>query len=352
MKYPITVQKVEKSRLGEVELTNLVFGKTFTDHCFIADYFDGAWQNCRIEPYGNLPMAPSIYTLHYGQGVFEGLKAVKNAAGDPLLFRPKDNWNRINYSGHRMALPIVPEEIFMNGLKQLITLDKNWIPEEEGSALYIRPFTYANEELIGIRPTEHFRFMIICSPVSKYYSTPVKIKVADKYVRAFHGGTGDAKAIGNYGATMQPMLEAKQEGFDQVLWMDGLHFNYVQEIGSMNVFFQIGHEFITPNLDGCILAGVTRDSVIKLLQKNGYSITERPIDIEEIVTAYNNGTLNDAFGTGTAASIAPIHSFGYKGQVLTVKPIEQRAISAAIKAELDGIKHGLLPDVFNWIMPA
>jgi branched-chain amino acid aminotransferase len=251
-----------------------------------------------------------------------------------------------------MALPIVPEEIFMNGLKQLITLDKNWIPEEEGSALYIRPFTYANEELIGIRPTEHFRFMIICSPVSKYYSTPVKIKVADKYVRAFHGGTGDAKAIGNYGATMQPMLEAKQEGFDQVLWMDGLHFKYVQEIGSMNVFFQIGHEFITPNLDGCILAGVTRDSVIKLLQKNGYSITERPIDIEEIVTAYNNGTLNDAFGTGTAASIAPIHSFGYKGQVLTVKPIEQRAISAAIKAELDGIKHGLLPDVFNWIMPA
>jgi len=349
MEYPISITNVTESRLGKKALENLVFGKLFTDHMFIADFQDGKWQNCRIEPYGNIATAPSIYTMHYGQGIFEGMKAVRKQNGEPLLFRPMDNWNRINYSARRMALPEIPEELFMNGLKQLVHLDQNWIPTEEGSALYIRPFLFAADALIGIKPTEKFRFMIICSPVSKYYAQPVKILVADKYVRAFPGGTGDIKAVGNYGGTMLPMIEARNLGYDQVLWMDGNEFKFAHEIGSMNLFVQIGDTFITPNLDGCILEGITRDSVIKLLRDEGYKVEERPLVIDEIVEAAANGTLNDAFGTGTAASLSHIALFGYKGKDLLVAPMESRKISIAIKNRLDAIKCGDQPDLFNWV---
>jgi branched-chain amino acid aminotransferase len=349
MQYPIGINRTNETRLGKQVLENLVFGKLFTDHMFIADYFNGQWQNCRIEPYGNLLTAPSLYTMHYGQGIFEGMKAVKAASGEPLLFRPKDNWQRLNFSGHRMALPPVPEEIFMNGLSTLLKMDKDWIPTEDGSALYIRPFLFAMDTLIGIKPTEKFRFMIICSPVSKYYAQPVKILVADKYVRACQGGTGNVKAIGNYGATMLPMIEAKDKGYDQVLWMDGNEFKYLHEIGSMNVFVQIGDTFITPELDGCILEGITRDSIIKLLKDEGHKVEERKVAIDELVAAAEKGILNDAFGTGTAASLSHIALFGYQGKDLMVKPVEQRTISHQIKQRLDAIKCQAVPDKFGWV---
>jgi branched-chain amino acid aminotransferase len=349
MSYPISIHKTEKSRLNETPLTNLAFGKIFTDHMLEADYYDGKWQNCSIIPYDLLPTSPSVYALHYGQSIFEGLKAVRNSEGNPMLFRAIDNWKRLNYSAHRMALPETPKDLFMDGLKELLKLDKNWIPTEEGSALYIRPLLYCAEDLIGIKPTEVFKLRIMMSPVSKYYDKPVKILVADKYVRACAGGTGDVKAAGNYGGTMLPMLEAKQKGFDQVLWMDAAEFRYLNEIGSMNIFVQIGDTFLTPELDGNILDGVTRRSVIALLKDEGYKVEERKIDIAEVAAAAAKGILNDAFGTGTAASIAPIDSFGYQGNILQVKPMSERKISTHIKQRLDAIKCGAEADKFGWI---
>ncbi|MEY2830075.1 MAG: hypothetical protein RIQ33_1933 [Bacteroidota bacterium] len=349
MSFPIKINKAAKSRLTEIELKGLAFGKTFTDHMLVAEYYDGKWQTAEILPYGLIPTAPSVYSLHYGQSIFEGMKAVKNAEGNAMMFRPLENWKRLNYSGHRMALPEVPEDLFMNGLRELLKLDKDWIPQEEGSALYIRPFLYAADELIGIKPTEHFKFKIIMSPVSAYYADPVRILVADKYVRACPGGTGDVKAAGNYGATMLPMLEAKAKGFDQVLWMDGNEFRYLNEIGSMNVFVQIGDTFLTPDTDGNILDGITRKSIIALLKDEGYKVEERKIDIQELVDAAEKGILNDAFGTGTAASLAPIKLFGYKDKIIEVKPVEQRSITKHIKARLDAIKCGAEADKFNWV---
>jgi branched-chain amino acid aminotransferase len=351
MQYPIRIEKVAQSRVSQQPLTNLVFGKLFTDHLFIADFADGKWGNCHIAPYGPIATSPSLYTMHYGQGIFEGMKAVLNAEGTPMMFRPLDNLQRLNYGARRMALPEVPEEIFMNGLTQLLQLDKAWIPTEAGSALYIRPFLFATDSLIGIKPTEKFRFMIIATPVSKYYDKPVKILVADEYVRAFKGGTGDVKAIGNYGATMLPMIEARQKGYDQVLWMDGAEFKYAHEIGTMNFFVQIGDTFVTPNIDGCILEGITRKSVIALLKDGGYTVEERPITIDEIVDAADKGILNDAFGTGTAASLSHIELFGYQGRDLMVKPVVERTISTAIKNRLDNIKCGNEADKFNWVVP-
>ncbi len=350
MSFPISIHPIEKSRLSGVDLKHLTFGKEFTDHMLVADFYDGKWQKCEIVPYGLVPTSPSIYALHYGQSIFEGMKAVLDKAGNPMLFRPMDNFHRLNYSGKRMAMPQLPEDIFMNGLMELLKLDKNWIPKEEGSALYIRPFMYCADELIGIKPTEVFQFKIIMSPVSKYYNDPVKILVADKYVRASHGGTGDIKAAGNYGGTMLPMIEAKQKGFDQVLWMDAVEYKYLNEIGSMNVFVQIGDTFLTPDLDGNILDGVTRRSVIALLKDEGYKVEERKISIDEIVAAADKGILNDAFGTGTAASIAPIDLFGYNDKTLKVKPVAERKISNHILHRLDAIKCGNEADKFGWVM--
>ncbi len=348
MSYPISITKTKESRLPGVDLSNLAFGKIFTDHVFIADYANGEWNDFRIEPYGDLMMSPSMSTLHYGQSIFEGLKAFKSATGEVNLFRPTDNANRLNYSAHRLAIPEIPVDLFMQAVTELVALDKNWIPQEEGASLYLRPFVFCSEEVIGIKPTENFRFMIIASPVGKYYTQPVKILVADKYVRAFHGGTGDVKACGNYGASMLPMIEAKKAGYDQVLWMDGVEFKYVHEIGSMNVFFQIGDTFITPHLDGCILDGVTRRSVIELLKQNGHKIEERAITIDELVDASNKGILHDAFGTGTAASIAPIALLGYHGKDY-ILPTD-RPISVEIKKQLDDIRYGRAADTNGWVV--
>src|SRR5689334_1548674 len=305
MEIPVT--KVERSKLNDIPLENIPFGKYFTDHMLEADYENGEWKNVEIKPYQPLLMSPSLAALHYGQAIFEGIKAYKDQKGDSYIFRPQDNFQRFNVSAERMQMPAVPEEIFMEGMKQLVALDKNWIPQKEDHSLYIRPFMFASDEVIGVKPSENYKFMIILSPTGPYYNAPMRIYVEEQYVRAVPGGVGYAKAAGNYGAAMYATAQAKKKGYDQVLWTDAFEHKYVQEIGTMNVIFIIGNKAVTPDLgQGTILAGVTRDSALTLLKEAGFEIEERAISIDEIMEAYKAGVLHEVFGTGTAATITMI----------------------------------------------
>ena len=348
--YKIDIQQIAESRLKDIDFDALPFGKIFTDHMFIAEYSDGTWKNGRIQPFGPIPMHPSASILHYGQGVFEGMKAFKDSSGNPRLFRPIKNWERINLSAQRMAIPEIPEELFMEGLTTLVRMDKDWIPDTEEGALYIRPFIFANDEFVGIKPADNFTFMIFCCPVSKYYQKPVRVVMSDQYVRAFRGGTGHVKAIGNYGAVMQPLEEARAAGYDQILWLDGYEFNRLQEIGTMNVFVVIDDVILTPPLEEkTILPGITRESCITLLRANGYKVEERDITVDELIQAANEGRLKDAFGTGTAATIAPIGEIGYKGEHYMLPPLDNRPVSVWLKDEMRNIRKGHSPDVYDWL---
>lgn len=344
----ISVTKTEKSRVDQLDQSNIQFGKLYSDHMLVAHYENGEWQQAEIVPYGNLSLNPSTTFIHYGQAIFEGVKAYKDPEGNPSIFRPMDNLARLNRSAARMGMPEVPEELFMDGLIQLLEIDKDWIPSAEGSSLYIRPFMFATDEFIGVKPAERFTFMIITSPAGLYYSKPVSIYVDDKYVRAYPGGIGFTKAAGNYGATMFPTAEVRKMGFDQILWMDGLEHKYVQEIGTMNFFVVIGDKVLTPNLGDTILEGVTRDSVITLLRDKGITVEERQVSIQEIVDAYNNGTLKEAFGTGTAASISRIGDMTYKGTKMVLPAITDNDLSVWLKKELNNIRYGVSEDKHNW----
>lgn len=348
--YPIKIEQTQQSRIKEVDFTKIPFGKVFSDHMFYADYVEGKWTNATIKPYGNISFAPSISGLHYGQLIFEGMKAYKNEAGETLLFRPLMNYDRMVRSAKRMAMPAVPKEIFREGLLELLRLDNDWIPPHPGSSLYIRPFMFATDEYVGIRPSENYRFMIFTCPVGPYYDRPVKVKVAEKYVRAFEGGTGQAKTAGNYAATLMPVIEAKQQGFDQILWLDGCHFDEVHEIGTMNVFFVIDGTVVTPSTEkGTILEGVTRDSVIQIFESKGVPVEVRPLKIAEVVDAHEKGLLHDAFGAGTAATIAHISEIGYKDKHMILPDVKDRPISNMVKEELINIKKGRVADTFDWI---
>lgn len=348
---PIKVTPISTSRVHEVDFENVPFGKVFSDHMFSIDFADGRWQNARITPFDNISFAPSISGLHYGQLIFEGMKAFKDINGNPLLFRPEQNMRRFNVSAHRMAMPAVPEQLFRDALYKLVRMDSDWIPPNQGASLYIRPFMFATDEYVGIRPSSTYRFMIFTCPVGPYYSTPVKVKVAEKYVRAIRGGTGYAKAAGNYGGALQPAIEAQKEGYHQLLWLDGCEFKYVHEIGTMNVFFVIGDKVVTPSTDtGEILKGITRDSAITILKDKGYTVEDRVIEIEEVIEASRSGQLKEAFGAGTAATIAHISELGYKGENFVLPPVEERNISNMLKDELISIKRGMTEDKFGWIV--
>lgn len=350
MGYKISVERIKESRLGEVDFNNLPFGKHFSDHMFVADYYNGEWQDCRIVPFGNFSIHPALSALHYGQAIFEGLKAEKDAAGTPIIFRPAKNINRFNISADRMAMPEVPAELFSTALDKLLTIDQAWIPSAPNTSLYIRPFMFAAEQYTGIKVAEHFTFVIFTCPSGPYYSRPVKVYIHDKYVRAFPGGVGYAKCAGNYGAVMMPTREVQKMGFDQILWLDGIHHKYLQEIGTMNVFAIIDGVIITPSLDmGTILDGVTRDSIIRLAENEGYVVQERDISIDEIVTAYHEGKLEDMFGCGTAAVLSHIGEFHYKGETYELPAIEEREISNKLKTRLTSIKSGKAEDVFSWL---
>ncbi len=280
----IRVTKVEQSRLTDLPLENLPFGKYFTDHMLEADYENGEWKNVEIKPYQPLLLNPSVAALHYGQAIFEGIKAYKHKDGNAYIFRPLDNYRRFNISAERMQMPLIPEEIFVEGMRKLIELDKKWIPEKEDHSLYIRPFMFSSDEMIGVRPSDNYKFVIILCPTGPYYAAPMRIYVEEQYTRAAAGGIGYAKAAGNYGGSMLATAVAKTKGYDQVLWTDAFEHKYVQEIGTMNVFFTIGKKALTPDLSqGTILEGVTRDSVITILKDMGYTVEERPINIDEIL---------------------------------------------------------------------
>lgn len=346
----INITKAERSKLKDINLENIPFGKYFTDHMLEVDYEDGEWKNAEIKPYQPLLLEPSVAALHYGQAIFEGIKAYKNEAGEAFVFRPLDNFKRFNISAERMQMPQVPEEIFMEGLRLLVALDKNWIPQQEDHALYIRPFMFSSDHMIGVRPSEKYKFMIILSPTGPYYSAPMRIYVEENYVRAVPGGVGYAKAAGNYGAAMYATAEAKKKGYDQVLWTDAFEHKYVQECGTMNVFFIIGNTAITPGLEGgTILAGVTRESTLTLLKEMGLHVEERPLHIDEIIAAHKAGTLLEVFGTGTAATISPIKELRYKDYVMEFD-VDSWKTAPAIKDQLNAIRYGQIPDNHGWML--
>lgn len=350
VKSNIKIEKVGESKLPQVDFNNIVFGKQFSDHMFVADYKDGEWGDFRIVPFGSMEVSPACAALHYGQAIFEGMKAYKTDDNDVLLFRPLDNAKRLNISATRMCMPEIPEDIFMEGLTQLLDLDKEWIPTNEGCSLYIRPYMFANEQLLGVRPAEEYRFMIFTSPVGAYYAEPVNVKIETEYSRATEGGVGYAKAAGNYAAALEPAKRGQEQGYQQLIWTDAKNHEYIEESGTMNVMFHIGDSLITPNLQyKTTLAGITRDSVLKLATDLGVKVEERRVTVAEVVEAAKNGNLKDAFGTGTAATIAQIASITHKNEKFVLPAITDRTLSNEIAKLMQDIKHAKAEDKYNWV---
>jgi len=348
MLHNIHITKINKSKITNIDFNNIPLGTTFTDHIFICDYENGTWTNPRIEPLELIPTHPAAMALHYGQAIFEGMKATVDTDGNPMLFRPTKNAIRLNFSADRMGMPEFPEDLFVEGLKQLVSLEHNWIPPVDGSALYLRPFMYADEPFIGMRAATHFKFIIMASPAGPFFSKPIKLYAETHYIRAANGGTGEAKAAGNYAAAIRPTELAKAKGYDQVLWLDAIEHKYIQEVGTMNIFFKINGVFITPLRDGSILDGITRMSVIDILKHKGFQVVERAITIDEIITAYKNGTLEEAFGTGTAVGIAYIQEIGYKETSIVIST--EHPIGLEVNNTLNNIKTGKVEDTFNWMV--
>ena len=347
MKYNINITKVEKSKVENIDFNNIPLGTTFTDHMFICDYENGVWVNPRIEPLALIPTHPAAMALHYGQAIFEGMKATVDAEGNPILFRANKNAARLNTSADRMGMPHFPEDLFVEGLKQLVDLERNWIPPTDGSALYLRPFMYADEPFIGMRAATHYKFIIMASPAGPFFSKRIKLWAEKQYIRAAQGGTGEAKAAGNYAAAIRPTELAKAKGYDQVLWLDAIEHKYIQEVGTMNIFFKIDGKFITPKRDGSILDGITRMSVMDVLKDKGYEVIERAITINEIIEASKNNTLEEAFGTGTAVGIAYIQNIGLEDETIHVS--NESPVGLEVNNTLNDIKTGRVKDKFNWI---
>lgn len=350
MSSKIQISKIEKSRISEVDFDNLIFGREFSDHMFEVDYENGEWVNARIRPLANLSIHPGNLAWHYGQSIFEGMKASLSKDGIPTLFRPEKHVERINESATRMCMPTISEELFLDAINKLVYLDKDWIPKEKGSALYIRPLMIAMDEAIGVRPSERYKFLIMTLPVGPYYPKPVSLKADTKYIRAGQGGVGEAKTAGNYAASLYPAKLAKEEGYDQIMWLDALEFKYIQEVGTMNIFFVLKNNIVlTPITNGTILKGITRDSMIKVMKSKNIDVVERLISIDEIVEAHNNGELLEVFGTGTAAVVAAVSKFKYKDKVYNLD--NKSSLGAELKNYIDELRFGTIKDDFNWIKP-
>ena len=343
------IQKAENSNIKAVDWDNLPFGKVFSDHMFLMKYADGVWQQGEIIPFQNISMHPAMSAIHYGQSIFEGLKAYRTVNNEVNIFRPDMNAKRFAESAKRMCMPEVPEEIFLEAIRKLVELDSNWVTNRPGYSLYIRPYLFATDELVGIKPSDTYKFMIITSPVGMYYSEPVRVKIEEHYTRAAIGGVGRAKAAGNYGASLYPAKQCQLQGFHQLVWTDAKEHKYIEESGTMNIIFQIGGKLITPSEDAdTILRGITKRSVLEVAKKWGVEIEERKVSVEEIITAAKNGTLEDAFGAGTAATIAQIAIIGYRDERLELPPLEGRTISNKIKVYMDDMKTGRINDDFGW----
>lgn len=332
--------------------SDLTFGTTFTDHMFVMDYEVGkGWYDARIIPYQDLPLSPAAVVLHYGQTVFEGLKAYKDDAEEIFLFRPDENMKRMNDSCERLCMPTFDGQFVIEAMKQLIEIEQDWVPEVDGMALYIRPVMYATEAHLGVSPSKNYRFIVLLSPVGSYYAegmNPVKIAVESQFVRAVKGGTGAAKTAGNYAAALKAQEVAEKEGYSQVLWLDGREQKYIEEVGAMNVFFKIDGKIVTPELNGSILPGITRKSVLQLLRHWEMDVEERRLSIDELLEAAKNGTLEEAFGTGTAAVISPIGELFYKGEKTVINNNEIGPVAKKIYDTITGIQSGDVEDPFGW----
>ncbi len=350
----ITVTKAEKFK-SKPDDAELGFGTIFTDHMLNMDYdLDKGWHNPRIEPYTAIEMDPATMMLHYAQGIFEGLKAYRTASGGVQLFRPRDNLVRLNRSCRALCIPEVDEELIFDAMKQLLFLEKNWVPSAPETSLYIRPTIIATDPFLGVRASHTYRFFIILSPVGAYYAegfNPIKIWVTKDYVRAIRGGVGDVKTAGNYAASLRAGDEAHKVGYTQVLWLDGIERKYLEEVGSMNIFFVIDGEIITPMLTGSILPGITRDSVIALAKMWNMKITERRISIDELMEAHASGTLDEIFGSGTAAVISPVGEIKYGEKIITITGGKVGPLANKFYAALTDIQYGRAEDPMDWIEP-
>jgi branched-chain amino acid aminotransferase len=345
----IAIKRVAQSRIREIDFNNIPFGKVYSDHMFVADYKGKEWKNFQIVPYEYMTISPASPAIHYGQSIFEGMKAYKNQQGEALTFRPLDNYKRLNLSGHRLCMPHLPEEVFMEGLSTLLNLDKEWIPSAPGTSLYVRPFIFAADEYIGIRPSDDFKFMIITCPVGAYYSAPVKVKIETHYSRAMEGGTGGVKAAGNYAGALYPAKLAQDKGYHQLIWTDAKTHTYIEESGTMNVMFIIDDTLITAPVGDTILPGITRDSVLTLAREWGLQVEERKLAVTELIDAITTGRLKEAFGTGTAATIAHIELIGYEGVDYTLPEVSGREFSNKVLTTLDDIRLGKVADTYNWV---
>lgn len=348
-----TVLSENRKPLPKAE--DLSFGKLFTDHMFMMDYTDGkGWHDATIMPYQPLAMDPATMVLHYGQAVFEGMKAYRADDGSVKLFRPEQNFKRLNRSDERLCIPHIDEEFAVKALIELLKVDERWIPSAENTSLYIRPFVFATEVALGVHPAHNYKFMIILSPVGPYYKeglNPVKIFVEDDYVRAVRGGIGFTKAAANYAISLKGQAKAEEMGYTQVLWLDGVEHKYVEEVGTMNVMFKIGGEVVTPELtNGSILSGITRMSVIELLRSWDVPVSERKISVDELFEAHKQGKLEEAFGTGTAAVISPIGELNRDGEKIIINNGKTGELSQKIYDNLTGIQYGRLDDPFGWVV--
>ena len=348
----IRILKSEDSRVSSVDFNNIPFGKVFSDHMFVVDYKEGEWINPEIRPFGNLSMSPAISALHYGQAIFEGMKAYKDGNGKVKVFRPYDNFNRFNRSAERMCMPMVPEALFMDALKSLLSLDSAWVPPVDGCALYIRPVMFATTAEIKVRTADEFKFAILTCPVGPYYPEPVKVVIETHFSRAMEGGIGFAKAAGNYGAALYPAQQAQNKGYDQLIWTDAKEHKYIEESGTMNIMFLIDGKLHTPSLEtNTILEGITRDSIIKIARSKGLEVLERRILVEEVVDYCRSGECTEAFGLGTAATVAPIATIGYEGEDFDLPPVNDESVSTMLMNELSGIRTGKILDENGWMVP-
>lgn len=333
--------------------SQLGFGRIFTDRMLLVEWKAGqGWVDARIQPYAPFSLDPACLVLHYAQEIFEGLKAYRWQDGSIALFRPEMNARRFNLSATRLCMPEVPEDLFVSGIEQLVNLDRDWVPGSEGTSLYIRPTMIAVEPVLGVKPSDHYYFYVIMSPVGAYYAAgfnPVKIMVEDTYVRAVPGGTGEAKTGGNYASSLKAGLEAKKKGYDQVLWLDGVHKRYIEEVGAMNMFFAYADKVVTAPLAGSILNGITRDSVLKLAGSLGFSVEERPIDVNDLMADLRAGKVKEAFGSGTAAVITPVGALCYKDECLQVGDGGVGSLTQKLYDTLTGIQYGRIADTYGWV---
>jgi branched-chain amino acid aminotransferase len=344
----ISVQRTEQSRINEVDFNNLEFGKHLADHMLVAEYDNGFWDQPTVVPYADITITPALLALHYGQSIFEGLKAYRNKDGNISIFRPHRHHERLLKSLDRMCMPVISEELFVGGLQSLLEVDQAWIPAIEGVSLYIRPLVFASESRLGVKVSDQYKFIIMTSPVGPYLNKPFRIKVEEHYTRAAEGGTGYAKCAGNYGGAFYPTQLARKQGYDQVLWTDHKDHKYIDEAGMMNVMFVINGRLVTPVLSSAILDGITRDSILTLAKDMGFPVEERKVSVDELAKGISDGTITEVFGAGTAAVVSPISHINIHGKDMTIPPVGKDSFQERVKKKLHDIRLGLEPDTHRW----